>query len=67
METSSHGPAPRTQPLLHEKTSDWKVAHTYKHILAHDDTFADSPGHIIKPYSFFNDEMSYAAGVQQFC
>lgn len=37
--------------------------HAHKHILAQHDTFADSPDHIIKTYSFSSDEMSYAAGV----
>lgn len=67
METSSHGLAPRAQPLLHEKTSDRKVTctkitHTYttRHICRF-------PRSYHQTLFFSSDEMSYAAGMQKSC
>lgn len=60
METSSHGLAPRAQPLLHKKTSDRKVAHTQTHTYTTQHTTSSK-------LIFSSDEMSYAAGMQKSC
>ncbi len=66
METSSHGLAPRAQPLLHEKTSDREVTRTQTHTYT-TRHFCRFPRSYHQTLFFSSDEMSYAAGMQKSC